>query len=71
MEGIMYLDNFINNDNLFEELIETSIWDDSMASRRTASFGIPYNYSGIEYPVIEMTDSLKTIIKDISTLLGW
>jgi hypothetical protein len=71
MEGILYIEDFIDDSNLFCELIDSSTWDNSMRSRRTASFGVPYNYSGIEYPIIEMSDSLKMIIDKINNLLGW
>ena len=71
MEGTLYIDNFIDNENLFDELIVSSTWDGSMRSRRTASFGVPYNYSGIEYPIIEMTNSLNVIVDKINDLLGW
>jgi hypothetical protein len=33
MDGVLYIDNFVGVDNLFNEVIETSIWDDSMSSR--------------------------------------
>ena len=71
MEGTLYIDNFIDDENLFDDLIKYSTWDESMASRRTASFGVPYNYSGIEYPVIDMTNSLVEICDKIFKHLLW
>lgn len=35
---------------LFEHLLTTVVWDNSMQARRTASFGKAYNYSQMLYP---------------------
>tara|TARA_R110000803_G_scaffold188464_4_gene250905 strand:- start:169 stop:684 length:516 start_codon:yes stop_codon:yes gene_type:complete len=71
MDGTLYIDNFVGFDNLFDEVIKTSTWDDTMSSRRTSSFGVPYNYSGIEYPTKPMTKTLVLICDTINELLGW
>jgi hypothetical protein len=34
---------------LFEQLLSTVTWDESMTARKTASFGHPYNYSNMRY----------------------
>jgi alkylated DNA repair dioxygenase AlkB len=42
------------------------IWDNSMMSRKTASFGTPYNYSNIHYKkskIPEFLDDLINIVK--------
>ncbi len=46
MEGILHINNFINDaDALFEMLVTNVNWDERMAARKTASFGKAYNYS--------------------------
>lgn len=38
------------------------VWDDSIRSRKTASFGIPYNYSNINYIQNDMPDFFNELI---------
>lgn len=38
------------------------VWDDSIRSRKTASFGIPYNYSNINYVQNDMPDFFNELI---------
>lgn len=42
-----------------------------MRARRTASFGVPYNYSGITYPVAAVPEPVATIIDRLTDRLGW
>lgn len=37
-------------DALYARLLAEVAWDDRMRARRTASFGVPYDYSGVAYP---------------------
>lgn len=51
MEGIIHIENFIDNPNeLFDFLTSTVKWDERMTARKTANFGKAYNYSQIDYP---------------------
>lgn len=72
IRGITYIEKFINNDlELFNELVDTVNWDDSISVRRTASFGVPYNYSQMEYPFVEFTDSINLLSDKIEKELGF
>lgn len=72
MKKTLYLPYFIEKPNeLYEHLIKTIKWDDSMSARKTASFGKPYNYSQINYPEIELLPELKTIINDLIPFIGY
>jgi hypothetical protein len=63
MDGITYIENFIDNPSqLFNLLISTVKWDERMTARKTASFGKAYNYSQIEYPYQEFLPELEVII---------
>jgi alkylated DNA repair dioxygenase AlkB len=55
---------------LFENLSTSVDWDDSMAARRTASFGRPYNYSNMQYPETLLPDSLHPIVELLNARLG-
>jgi alkylated DNA repair dioxygenase AlkB len=60
--GIVYIDNFINEPTaLFEHLVTKVIWDERMAARKTASFGKSYNYSQIYYPFQDFLPELEIL----------
>ncbi|MDI9310030.1 MAG: alpha-ketoglutarate-dependent dioxygenase AlkB [Limnohabitans sp.] len=71
MEGILYIENFISqSQNLFQHL-EGIAWDERMASRKTASFGVAYNYSQISYPEVAMPTEIENIAKQVATVLDF
>jgi alkylated DNA repair dioxygenase AlkB len=50
--AIRLVPQFLSNPQaLFEHLAATVAWDTRMKARKSASFGLPYNYSGITWPV--------------------
>ena len=70
--NITIIENFINNpDELFIYIREHVIWDERIKARKTASFGVSYNYSGISYPQIAMLKELKPICKKIEEIVGF
>jgi len=57
MRGIKYIDNFVENHLVvFDEIVTNTAWDDRMHTRKTASFGIAYNYSQMSYPYQDFTE---------------
>jgi alkylated DNA repair dioxygenase AlkB len=72
IDGIRYIDGFVNDDvNLFNIIRDTSYWDRSMMSRLTTSFGVPYNYSGINYNTIDIPDYLSDVVNRINDFIGF
>jgi len=72
IDGTLYIDNFVNDDvNLFNLIIDTSDWDRSMLSRLTTSFGVPYNYSGINYNTVNIPDYLSDVVNRINDVIGF
>jgi len=70
MNGITYIENFIENPSrLFEVLRTTVVWDERMSARKTASFGKAYNYSQMEYVHQAFTPILNGISLDIEDIL--
>ncbi|GAB4550280.1 MAG: alpha-ketoglutarate-dependent dioxygenase AlkB [Pleurocapsa sp.] len=66
------LENFINNaDSLFQKIRETVNWDERIKARKTASFGVAYNYSGITYPEVPMMTCLTPICDKIKSKIGF
>ena len=72
MQGLTFIENILDNpDDLFSYLESNVEWDESMHSRKTASFGIPYNYSQIQYTYLPFPKVLETIIESIHETLGF
>ncbi|AZC17782.1 MULTISPECIES: alpha-ketoglutarate-dependent dioxygenase AlkB [Pseudomonas] len=56
---------------LFEQLKASVSWDERMRARKTASFGLPYDYSQISYPAVPMPEMLERLCPAIEQLLGF
>jgi alkylated DNA repair dioxygenase AlkB len=70
--GVWVEDGFVpDGDALFALLSGTTSWDARMRARRTASFGVPYNYSGLTYPVAPVPDPVAALMDRLAVRLGW
>lgn len=56
---------------LFETLKHTVAWDVRMRARKTASFGVSYDYSQISYPETEMPTDLQPVCLQLEQALGF
>jgi alkylated DNA repair dioxygenase AlkB len=69
---ITLIDNFINNPyELFTRIRDSIIWDERIKARKTASFGVSYDYSGMTYPQSEMLSELVPICNNIEQQIGF
>jgi alkylated DNA repair dioxygenase AlkB len=50
-----------HSEMLFDILRDKVEWDDRLRARKTASFGVSYDYSGITHPQVEMLAELQPI----------
>jgi alkylated DNA repair dioxygenase AlkB len=72
MNGITFISNFVADpEALFISLRDNVLWDERMTARKTASFGVAYNYSQMSYPFQTFTPELQEIITAISNTLGF
>jgi alkylated DNA repair dioxygenase AlkB len=70
MEGILFTENFVADpEHLLEELKTMVEWDERMQARKTASYGVAYNYSQIAYPYRGMLPALTSLAKQLETKL--
>lgn len=70
MDGITRIENFIKEPQaLFEELWDHIVWDEHMKPRKTASFGVAYNYSQIHYPFQAFPRAISELLGPISEVL--
>lgn len=68
--GITYIENFTDQpDTLFRLLTEKVNWDESMSARKTASYGVAYNYSQMSYPNQDFLPELSLLVLEIEKLL--
>jgi alkylated DNA repair dioxygenase AlkB len=68
---LVYVDNFIPDpDGLLSRLLSETAWDERMRARKTASFGVPYNYSGMEYPTVPFPAEVTEVARRIEARLG-
>jgi alkylated DNA repair dioxygenase AlkB len=58
-------------DALFASLMASVSWDERMKARKTASFGVAYNYSQISYERTPMPPELEAICGQIELELGF
>jgi alkylated DNA repair dioxygenase AlkB len=72
MTGITYIETFIPNpSHLFKKLNDDVNWDTRMHARKTASYGVAYNYSQISYPFQEMLPELSELCKKVNDTIGF
>ena len=63
MEGITFINHFIKDpEALFKTLLVKVNWDERMHTRKTASYGVAYNYAQISYPYQDFIPELFPII---------
>jgi hypothetical protein len=56
---------------LFSALTTSLVWDERIRARKAASFGVPYNYSGIQWPAAPFPDILVPVFQRVTTRLGY
>lgn len=58
-------------DALLKHLNQHVVWDERMSARRTASFGLPYNYSGMSYQAQPFPAPLSALIDALTPHTGF
>jgi alkylated DNA repair dioxygenase AlkB len=70
--AVTFIPDFVpNHRGLFDHLHSSVVWDERLRARKTASFGVSYDYSGMTYPQVAMPDSLQGVCKRIEGALGF
>lgn len=57
--------------DLYDLLLIQTDWDTRMASRKTASYGVAYNYSQISYPFVVMPPVIASLCNRIAPFTGF
>lgn len=70
--NIRIIEDFVSDpDTLLETMLQDVDWGTRIKARKTASFGVPYNYSGLTYPALDMHPDLIPIVTKIQSEQGW
>lgn len=70
--NLKIIPDFLPNANDFFHLVMQKVqWDERMRARKTASFGVSYDYSGISYPKTSLPTFLEAICQKIDQTLGF
>ena len=56
---------------LYDWLVANVPWDTRFRARQSASFGVPYNYSGVTWPEPPWSDELLPLRERLSAHLGY
>jgi alkylated DNA repair dioxygenase AlkB len=65
-------DDFISAPNvLYATLLSEVTWDERIKARKTASLGVPYDYSGMTYETLPLPPLLVPIIDRLEVTLGF
>lgn len=70
--GIKYVSQFVDDpEMMFTNLVKSVNWNNEIKSRKTASFGVPYNSSNIKYSNLEIPKILQVFFKDLNKMFGF
>ncbi|MFN3650244.1 MAG: alpha-ketoglutarate-dependent dioxygenase AlkB family protein [Armatimonadota bacterium] len=70
--AVQLFEQFVEHpDELLAQLVAETEWDERMRARLTASFGVPYNYSGMSYPPVPMPPALTALCHCIEARVGY
>lgn len=70
--GVSFIEGFADDPStLFHTLSKGVNWDERMAARKTASYGVAYNYSQMSYPYQEFLPELEAMLPIIEDAVGF
>ena len=70
--NITISEDFVSDQHdLFRALVESIDWDQRMQARKTASFGVPYDYSGMTYEATPFPPWLEALATQVADQVGW
>jgi alkylated DNA repair dioxygenase AlkB len=69
---VVFETGFVSDpERLFTRVRDDTAWDGRIRARLTASFGQPYNYSGISYPIAAWPAELDEVVDHLERRLGF
>ncbi len=72
MEELLFIQQFVEQPaTLYEQLMALVVWDERLASRKTASFGKAYNYEPLDYAEQAFLPCLQALLSPLEQALGF
>jgi alkylated DNA repair dioxygenase AlkB len=72
LRDVRLIPGFITDpERLFETCANGIAWDSRIRARKAASFGLPYNYSGIEWPAAPFPEPLVPVRDAVASTVGF
>jgi alkylated DNA repair dioxygenase AlkB len=69
---VLFLPNFLlYSEVLFPKLVASIVWDERLRARKTASFGVPYNYGRMVYSETPLPEILLPLVEQLTQTLGF
>jgi len=70
--SIRILPDFLpTHSDLYEHLASSVVWDTRLRARKSMSFGVPYNYSGIEWPAVPFHEAIVPLLSCVAAEVGF
>jgi hypothetical protein len=70
--SIRLLTDFLPEHHALHDHLAASVaWDTRIRARKSANFGLPYNYSGIEWPATPFPDALSPLLARVAVEVGF
>ena len=71
ISGVLYVEGFLpDQQRAFAWAVANVDWDDRIRARKTASFGVPYNYAGLTYAQRPFPPELESVRARVSKHVG-
>ncbi len=71
IDGILYVGDFLEeHEAVFEWALANVVWDDRIKARKTASYGVPYDYAGLTYAELPFSPELERVRALVSVRIG-
>ncbi|MEQ1566931.1 MAG: alpha-ketoglutarate-dependent dioxygenase AlkB [Myxococcota bacterium] len=69
--GVLYVESFLADaDQMFTWALANAPWDDRIRARKTASFGVPYDYAGLDYAESPFPPELDAVRVAVGARVG-
>src|SRR4051812_43684698 len=70
--GILYVEGFLPEERrVFDWAVRNVAWDDRIKARKTASFGVPYDYAGLTYEARPFPAELERVRVLVGKAVEW
>jgi alkylated DNA repair dioxygenase AlkB len=62
IDGVLYVDDFLaGHESVFAWALAHVAWDERIQARKTASYGVPYDYAGLTYAELPFAPELERV----------